>query len=361
MKVKLQTKVLQDLLAKAMKGVGGGTLMRTQWLGIKVKKNILSLTAWDGKNYLTVAQAEVPCDDFELTVTAETFNKLIAKTTKEEVELIVNDKYLEVKGNGKYKLELPVNEEGELDIYPEITFDKKGADKGTVKLSEIKQVITNCKVALAKTRERIYFTGYHFDEVVLTTDSNRGAFVANNLFDQPVLLPDEVMQLLAICDDEDIKFFKKGNQMLFETSNVTILGYEVEGADVYPAEALLGLYEKEFPSNCLISCSTVLEVLDRLSIFLDAKQPEVTLMFTDKGIQFVNKEGSINELVTYETSSNFKAYECRIDPTHLKEVITARGLANIKVHYGLTGDFECLKLGEEKVQHTISIIEDEVK
>ena len=55
-------------------------------------------------------------------------------------------------------------------------------------------------------------------------------------------------------------------------------------ADVYPAEALLGLYEKEFPSNCLISCSTVLEVLDRLSIFLDAKQPEVTLMFTDKGL-----------------------------------------------------------------------------
>ena len=53
------------------------------------------------------------CDDFELTVTAETFNKLIAKTTKEEVELIVNDRYLEVKGNGKYKLELPVNEEGD--------------------------------------------------------------------------------------------------------------------------------------------------------------------------------------------------------------------------------------------------------
>ena len=86
MKVTLETKVLKNLVTRVMKGVGNNdSIMRTCWIGIKCLDNELSMTAWDGENYLQVIEDKVVCDNFKVTVTAEKFSQLISKTTSEKV------------------------------------------------------------------------------------------------------------------------------------------------------------------------------------------------------------------------------------------------------------------------------------
>jgi DNA polymerase III sliding clamp (beta) subunit (PCNA family) len=100
MKVTIETKLLQELTNRVMKGVGNNdSIMRTCWIGIKCENNVLSMTAWDGENYIQVRQDKVICDDFKVTVTANTFAQLISKTTSENISMELNENYLEVKGN----------------------------------------------------------------------------------------------------------------------------------------------------------------------------------------------------------------------------------------------------------------------
>ena len=188
MKVTLETKVLKDLTARVMKGVGKNeSIMRTCWIGIKCQENTLSMTAWDGENYLVVSEDKIVCDDFKVTVTAEKFAQLVSKTTTDKITLELKDNYLKVKGNGDYKLELPVNDEGELDNYPEIVFDTK--KKGTkIKLSAIVWAIEGNKISLAKTPEVPHLMCYYFGDEVLTTNNTTAALSNINVFGQPIML-----------------------------------------------------------------------------------------------------------------------------------------------------------------------------
>ena len=58
-------------------------------------------------------------EDFYVVVQVEQFSKLIGKMTCETISLEVNDGILNVKGNGDYKIELPLDEEGNTIQFPD--------------------------------------------------------------------------------------------------------------------------------------------------------------------------------------------------------------------------------------------------
>ncbi len=189
MKVTLETKILKNLVTRVMKGVGNNeSMMRTCWIGIKCQDGSLSMTAWDGENYLQVFEDKVVCDDFKVTVTADKFSQLISKTTSEKVTMELKDKYLKVKGNGDYKLELPVNDEGELDNYPEMVFEIDKAKTKKIKLSAIVWAVEGNKVSLAKTPELPHLMCYYFGEQVLTTNNITGSMSIIDVFGFDVLV-----------------------------------------------------------------------------------------------------------------------------------------------------------------------------
>lgn len=361
MKVTLETKVMKDLTARVMKGVGKNeSIMRTCWIGIKCQDNTLSMTAWDGENYLVVSEDKIVCDDFKVTVTAEKFAQLISKTTTEKITLEMKEQYLKIKGNGDYKLELPVNDEGELDNYPEIVFDTK--KKGTkIKLSAIVWAIEGNKISLAKTPERPELMCYYFGEDVMTTNNTTAALSNINVFGSPIMLKADLVNLVATMENEEITVYTDGEKILFKTPKTTILGYYNEGKEQFEGEIkdeLAQLFEMDSPASCSVDKAELLGVLDRIMLFVKTKEEGIRVLFTKTGIQFYNKENSVNELLPYATSDNFTSFEVKLQLDVLKDLINNVCDDKCYIQYGVDG---MLKFGKEKRHHLLTVLADEVQ
>lgn len=360
MKVTLETKVLKDLTSRVMKGVGKNeSIMRTCWIGIKCQSNTLSMTAWDGENYLVVSEDKIVCDDFKVTVTAEKFAQLISKTTAEKVTLELKDNYLKIKGNGDYKLELPVNDEGELDNYPEIVFDTK--KKGTkIKLSAIIWAIEGNKISLAKTPEVPHLMCYYFGDEVLTTNNTTAALSNINVFGTPIMLKSDLVNLVATMENEEIMVYTDKDKILFKTPKTTILGYFDEGKAEFEdsiKDELKQLFDEESPSSCTVDKDQLIGILDRIMLFVKTKEEGIRVLFTKTGIQFYNKENSVNEILPYLTSENFASFEVKLQLDVLKDLINNVCDEKCYIQYGLEG---MLKFGKEKRLHLLTVLADEV-
>lgn len=360
MKVTLETKVLKDLTARVMKGVGRNeSIMRTCWIGIKCQENTLSMTAWDGENYLVVSEDKIVCDDFKVTVTAEKFAQLVSKTTTDKITLELKDNYLKVKGNGDYKLELPVNDEGELDNYPEIVFDTK--KKGTkIKLSAIVWAIEGNKISLAKTPEVPHLMCYYFGDEVLTTNNTTAALSNINVFGQPIMLKADLVNLVATMENEEITVYTDKDKILFKTPKTTILGYFNEGKEEFEEgikDELKQLFDEESPASCSVEKDALLGILDRIMLFVKTKEEGIRVLFTKNGIQFYNKDNSVNELLQYATSENFVSFEVKLQLDVLKDLINNVCDDKCYIQYGLDG---MLKFGKEKRHHLLTVLADEV-
>lgn len=359
MKVTLETKVLKNLVARVMKGVGNNeSMMRTCWIGIKCLENTLYMTAWDGENYLQVSEDKIVCDDFKVTVTANTFAQLISKTTSEKVTMELKDKYLKVKGNGDYKLELPVNDEGELDNYPELVFDNKG--KGSkIKLSAIVWAIEGNKISLAKTPENPCLMCYYFGEDILTTNNTTAAISNIDVFGNSVMLKAELVNLVATMEHEDITVWTDKDRIMLQTPKTTILGYLNDGKQEFEeqiADDLRALFDEECPASCAVEKDKLLGILDRIMLFVKTKEEGIRVMFTQNGIQFYNKDNSVNELLPYAESNNFVNFEVKLQLDVLKELITGVCGDKCYIQYGTDG---YLKFGKEKRHHLLTVLAEE--
>lgn len=360
MKVKLETKLLKNLVTRAMKGVGNNdSMMRTCWIGIKCANNELSMTTWDGENYLQVIEDKVMCDDFKVTVTADKFAQLISKTTCENVTMELKDNYLKIKGNGDYKLELPVDDEGELDNYPELTFDTAKAQKLKIKLSAIVWALEGNKLSLAKTPEIPYLMSYYFGDCVLTTNMVTGSMSEINVFGQSMLLKAELVNLVATMENEDIQVYILSDRIAFETPKTLIVGYCNEGKEEFEEntlEPLNELFSTEQPASCVVDKAQLLGILDRILLFVKTKEEGVRVMFTKDGIQFYNKEQSINELLPYVESKKFVNFEEKLQLDVFKDLINSVCNDKCYIQYGNEG---YLKFGKEKRHHLLTVLADE--
>lgn len=360
MKVTLETKTLKNLITRVMKGVGNNeSIMRTCWIGIKCSNNTLSMTAWDGENYIQVSEDKIVCDDFKVTVTANTFAQLISKTTSESVTMELKDNYLDIKGNGKYKLELPVDEEGELDKYPELVFDTSKAGS-KIKLSAIVWAIESNKISLAKTPELPHLMCYYFGNDVLTTNNITAAIANINVFGKPIMLKADLVNLVATMENEDITVYTDGQKILFETPKTVILGYFDEFKDEFEnsvVEPLEQLFETECPASCSVEKDKLLGILDRILLFVKTKEEGIRVMFTKNGMQFYNKENSVNELLPYAESNNFVNFEVKLQLDVLKELVNSTCDDKCYIQYGVEG---YLKFGKEKRHHLLTVLEEGV-
>ena len=149
--LKLKTKTLQEMTQKAMKGASNNKILPlTSMIAIQLKENTLTLTTTDFSNYLEIRQDKVEGEDFYVVVMADLFSKLVGKLTTEEVTLSVTDKVLAIKANGQYKMELPVDEDGELVKFPDYKNSGETVNKCEVKLATLKSIWNTNKASVAQ-------------------------------------------------------------------------------------------------------------------------------------------------------------------------------------------------------------------
>lgn len=358
--MKVVTSRMKDAVNKAIKGAGFNNLIPiTSMIGIKLSDGKLRLLTTDMTNTLCIIIDKVAGDDMDITVDADKFGKLIAKTTSEDIGLAVNEDVLYVKGNGAYKIPLISDEEG-LISFPDVNLmeDIKTTDCKT-KLSSVMQAYNINKSALAKTLENPALTGYYCGENVISTDANVITFNGFKMFDceQPILISAQQMQLLTLNTSEDIDVFIDDNTIQFVTEDVIIDGALMEGIEDFPASEVNAYLDEAFTSSCKVPKDLLLSVLDRLALFIEPYDKNgAYFTFCKRGITIHSKKDASTETINYVESKDFAPFVCCVDIPMLKEQLQANPDDTVKICYG---NENALKIESGKVTQVIALLEDE--
>lgn len=344
MKLTINTKVFQDMIAKSIKGAGNNKMIPiTSLMGIELKDSKLILMTTDGSNHLRVSQnIELdpvfgPANEqkFYTIVNAETLAKLVAKTTSENMTLRVTDNYLSVKGNGTYKLEIPMDEDGNIIRFPNFNINATG--KTIISISLLKNILNATKVSIAKTMEVPCLTGYYLFDKAISTDREMMCCVKESLLDNPILISSEMAELLQLLEGETVVLGQEDNKLLFETDNIVIYGKQLEGLDIYPVQALDSLLNLTYDNIVRVNKQDLLNVLDRMTIFVsDYDKNGVYLSFTEDGLQLTSQKSNASEIIEMDRDANkdFVPFSCLIDITMFQSQVQINSSDIIEIHYG---------------------------
>ena len=358
MKLTINTTLLQTMVARAVKGASENKMIPlTSLMAIELKDNTLTIITTDSTNYLYVKSDKVVGDDFYVVIQSEMFSKLVSKLTCENVTMELKENFLNVRGNGSYSIELPLNEDGELIRFPDPVSKVNLEDAGEVKLSTIKLITSTAKASLAETLDNPCYTGYYVGKNVVATDTYKICGINISLFDEPALISASMMDLLDIFTDETIKVSRDGDTVIFESPNTVLYGKFMDSIDDYQIEAINGLLDQEFGSVCKIPKTAMLQLLDRLALFVSAYDKNgIYLTFTRDGLQVESKQANSVELIPYIESSNFHNFTCCVDIEMLRSQIKSNGSDSVEIHYG---EDNALKMTDGNVTQVVALLEDD--
>lgn len=355
--MKVVSSRMKDAVNKAIKGAGFNNLIPiTSMIGIKLEGGKLRLFTTDMTNTLCIIIDKVSGEDMDITVDADKFGKLIAKTTSEDIDLSVKDDILYVKANGTYKIPLISDEEG-LVTFPGLA-ETKGKTTN-VKLTSIMQAYNINKSALAKTLENPALTGYYCGDMVISTDANVITFNDFKMFeqDEPLLISPQLMQLLTLNKQEDIKLIVDKTLLTFITDDMVVQGAVMEGIEDFPADDVKAYLDEAFTSSCKVPKDLLLATLDRLALFIEPYDKNgAYFTFGRKGINIHSKKDASTEVINYVESKDFKQFICCVDIPMLKEQLQANPDDTVKICYG---NENALKIESGKVTQVIALLEDE--
>ena len=359
MKLTIATEKLKEMVSRAIKGAGNNKLIPlTSLMAIDLKDNVLTLITTDATNYLYIAEDKVVGEDFYAVVDANILAKLISKMTCENITLEIKTTWLEVKGNGTYKFELPVDENGEYIQYPDpvLKLDLSNAKEFNVNRSTIQVILESIKPALATTLENPCYTGYYMGQSVVATDTYKIANMDINIFDTPKLISAELLDLVSVMTEEKIQVNSVNNDIVFSTHDCTIVGKLMEGIEDFAINPIMDLVNTEFDSVCSVSKNALVQLLDRLSLFVGPYDKNaVHLTFTSSGLQVSSKATNGIEIVSYITSENFADFTCAIDIQMLTQEVKAISNDVIEIHYG---EDNAIKMIDGNITIIVALLED---
>lgn len=357
MEFTIKTEQFKSMVAKSVKGASQDKILPiTSMIAIDLKKGKLVLTTTDTTNTLQVMTNGVDGDDFYVVIPVDVFSKLIAKTNSEKITLSIKESHLEVKGNGVYKIAIPMDEAGPV-IFPQFKFNKKGSKRGEIHLTTVQALLSTNKSSVSKNIETPYLCGYYIGDNVITTDENVICFNTMKLVDEPILVPPQIVELLALSTQEKIDYWYNGSELLFETPELVLHGSELEGKDNFPVEEIGGYLDAIFPASCKVPKDLFLDIIDRLSLFIEPYDKNgAYLTFTDTGINISSKQSSSFESVSYVTSDNFMPFMCCVDIPVFKAQVESTPGETIQLWYG---DEAAMKITSGNIVRVLALLEDE--
>lgn len=367
MKFSIKTELFKSMVSRAIKGASCNKLIPlTSMISIELKSGKLVLHTTDMTNHLYIIQRDLTGDDFSATIQVDQFGRLIDKMTSENISLTLKDNSLEVRGNGVYSIELPMDENGNPIRFPDPLADF-GVDEDDfafddtkyVNISTIKSILYSVKPAVAVTIEEPCYTGYYVGDRVIGTDTYKIAGLNENLFDTPKIINPEMMNLLDVMTGDKIAFTVQDNVLVFKDENCIVYGTALDNVENFAVDAIEGLLDKEFCVNCKLPKADLLRLLDRLSLFVGPYDNNaIELTFTESELQINSKSNSGTESIAYlDIVDNFKPFKCFIDIAMFSTQIKALVGDAVNLYYD-PEIVSAVKISEGNLTQIIALLEN---
>lgn len=358
MSFKINTNILKDLVNKADKGSSRqSTLAVSMCVNLEKLGRDLILTTTDNVSTLKVIGKNIfeeDEEDFFVCVDSELFTKLIGKQTVSEVELLFEKDYLQVNGNGSYKLPMVLDESGEVVRIPIKEFDANTNSKEISKLT-INDLLTYNRVNIAKLVGSTY-CGYYVDsENIITFDGINATVTQASIVEvgQELLLSASLVDLLNIVGGT-INLQVRDNLVRLYSDEIEIISALKLGADRYPADAFKGLANYEYSSLGVFNRKDLIDAIERITLFLGITDRNVVrLQFSAGGLELISINEASIECIPYENEGEHLEFNHGIDVVDLKNQLKASSEKNVNIYYG---GKDCLCIKNDRVSQLVPLV-----
>ena len=348
------------MVAKSVRGCSNNKMQpMTSIMAIQAKDGKLTLTTTDMTNYLYITGEADKDEDFYITVNADKISKFIATLTTETVTFEVTDKYLEVKSNGDYKIELELDPTDDKVVeFPQ--FEPCGKKIGKVALTDIRTILNTLKSALSKDTVTPCYTNYFVGDSVIATDLNTVNMYGVKLFEKskkPLFISTELMDLIGLCTDDEIEVQNDDDTFDVISDNVQIHSTLFEYTSQYQTEDINGVIAFDYPSSCEINRNALLQTLDRIMLFIDDEFSDgiANLKFDKEGVTVESTLSNGSETIFYVNSDHKEDFECTISVPSFREQVKSFNTENLKICYGRE---ESVKLEDGNLMSCIGLVEE---
>lgn len=350
--IKLNTNLLKDLTSKISKGIEGERTVRvSELLELTVTNNKLFLAVTNTQFYLTIELAnELDVNEtLHVTVDADTFIKLIQKTTSQDIYLSQDKGNLIFKGNGDYIFPLELDQNGEIKVLPKIdiredkTFEISGDTLYSIYSFGSHELVNDVPVDVVQKY-------YYLDNLGAITYTE-SPYINNFNLSTPfkVLINDRLAQLFSLFRGQKVTVGLSKetvnslyqNKISFSCGNMKLISYLPDDSLVnkYPANECRTLQENPYPGKVSINRLDLADALDRLNIF-SVKEGNVVykkvgqLNFTNEGLEIISIIDKNKEFVPYQEKFDFYNYSCYMNLSQLQRHAKASSENNINISYG---------------------------
>lgn len=274
---------------------------------------------------------------------------MVTRLTSETTTLSFEEGVFTVYANGQYKIELPLDENGEFIKLPtpyEEILKQKPTSKMT--LEAVKSILRVNKPSLATTLEVPCYTGYYVSDRVISTDTYKLCGNKISVLGKPALVAPETMLLLDNVEEADVDITVQGNEILFNTETCKVYGNLMSGIEDYAVDAISELIDASFDSSCKVVRDVFMQAVDRVGLFIsEYDNHSVNLQFTKEGIEVSSPQASGAELVEYEQNKG-EDFTCAVNVEMLITQLQACGEDIITIEYGQPNTIKIVS--EEVVQ-----------
>lgn len=350
--ITLKTNIIKDLTSKINKGIEGERTVRvSELLELEVINDKLILSVTNTQFYLSIELSNQvnSADTLHVTIDADTFIKLVSKTTTDEIILDTKDGNLLYKGNGEYIFPLELDQNGEIktlpkiEINPQSTFDIMGDTLYSIYSFGSHELVNDVPVDAVQKY-------YYVDNLGAITYTESPYL---NNFNLPVpfraLINDRLAQLFSLFRNKRVsvgisKEVNDGlyqNKISFTCENLSLVSYLPDDSIInkYPANECRQLQSNPYPGKVTINRALLADALDRLNIF-SVKDGNVVLKkagkinFTNDGLEITSIVDKNKEFIPYVNKDNYYSYSCYMNLSQLQRHAKANSEVNIEVNYG---------------------------
>lgn len=352
--MRINTNKLRNMLGHITKVKANPLLEISNYIQLVCDKDGIKINATDGDNHITVFEDGEYDESIDYIVKTDQFVSLINKTTTENVTLTAKENYLEVKGNGTYKVELVQGE-----IYP----DHKIETNGALKIDDcvaynLKHGLNVGKNVKSQTAADGCLFGYLFrNNHIITADAikvNASDFDCQGL---EVLIPPSLANLVQTLSSEKVNIIHdvNNNSIMFKSKNIVISGTLMEGVEEYP-ESILPMIEETQPSLCVVDTQEFLKALNRIGLFIDIYDMNtLQIAFVGDLITLQTVGGSV-ESITTKDSPRHEDIVYEVNIKYLQDLVSSVDSPTIDIEYG---NPDLIKIVSDKDQMLLSTLDNE--
>ena len=350
----LKTAEFQETANTILSAVDSSELSQiTETLQLKVQDNFLYINVTNKEYYAQVKININNNEEFNATVNANLFLKLVSQITTEDISFELKDTYLQVIGNGVYKLPLIFDGEKLLEL-PEIIINNPTCSMNID--SEILSSIlkyNSKQLTIGSIKKPIQKFYYIDDKGAITFTS--GGCVNSFALEQPIrlLLNNKLVKLF--------KLFKSGNvaftlgydnltndiiqtKVMFETGDIkitAILSCDDSMLNSFPVDAIRGRAEALYPYSVNINKDVLMQTINRLLLFSvgygskEIIKPYSTFKFSNDKVTIFDAKNENSEDIIYASATNLSEdYEAIFDLVEIKAILDTCVEQYLTINFG---------------------------